>query len=103
MPPDIEDILVKMCVATAPREMCGFINADWETIPITNVHKDPTHHFQMAEKELIAAFTHENLIGMYHSHPCGPPQPSEADRKYAPPKLRYWIVTPDGVYEWERE
>jgi proteasome lid subunit RPN8/RPN11 len=46
-----------------------------------------------------------SLLGIYHSHPDHPAQPSETDRKYAWPWYSYVIVrvdrgTPDGLSSW---
>lgn len=90
----------------APFETCGFIvntpGGFW-VHPVKNVHPNPEHNFEMDPEEQARAFHELNIVGVYHSHPSGPPQPSAADRKFATPGLRQFIVTTDGVYEWSPE
>lgn len=101
--------LITMTRNEAPMEICGFIrrsalneNDEWVIHPITNVAQSP-NNFEMDERELIK-FYEDYLhlaVGMYHSHPRGRIDPSTSDREHAPDNMRYWIVTSDGVYEWD--
>ena len=78
-----------------PEEACGlligrlngFHAVTVHTIPIMNVLHSPTR-FRMDGKEQVDAFARmedENLelVGIYHSHPHGPPGPSEIDVREA--------------------
>lgn len=101
MPPDIEALLVEMA-RKSDREICGFIFQEWSIQPITNV-AEGERDFKMHEGELIKFFQNyfNDVQGVYHSHPGGKETPSERDIIYAPARLRYWIVTPERVIEWE--
>lgn len=78
-----------------PEEACGlligmlngFHAVTVHTIPVTNILHSPTR-FRMDGREQVDAFARmENeglkLVGIYHSHPHGPPGLSEIDVKEA--------------------
>lgn len=101
IPPGIESALTAMARST-PREICGFILRDYTICPIKNV-AEGERDFKMDDQQLIQFFQ-ENfnaVLGVYHSHPGGREDPSERDIIYAPARMRYWIVTPKRVIEWE--
>jgi proteasome lid subunit RPN8/RPN11 len=75
----------------APEEACGIIAGQIEgqiyqakaVIPITNQLRSPVR-FRMDPHELLTAFTQLEqqgweLLGIYHSHPNGPAEPSPTD------------------------
>lgn len=96
-----------------PHEVCGLIlEWDGEMVhrSIQNVSAVPQHRFEMDPDGLVAAYKEADLfdakvIGVYHSHPRGPAEPSKVDRDYAAlhPNLRQWIVTTEGVFEWSND
>jgi proteasome lid subunit RPN8/RPN11 len=101
--------LVIMARNEFPKEVCGFIrhssvngNQMWMIHPITNV-ADEVDQFEMDETELIDFYKNFQhlVVGMYHSHPNGRRYPSKTDTEYAPENMRYWIVTREGVFEWD--
>ncbi|OGO33940.1 MAG: hypothetical protein A2Z16_03555 [Chloroflexi bacterium RBG_16_54_18] len=78
-----------------PEEACGmligringFDAITIHTIPVTNTLHSPTR-FRMDGREQVDVFNQmENedldLVGIYHSHPQGPPGPSEIDVREA--------------------
>ena len=78
-----------------PEEACGlligrlngFHAVTVHTVPITNILHSPTR-FKMDGKEQVDAFARMEdedleLVGIYHSHPLGPPGLSEIDIKEA--------------------
>lgn len=101
MPEHVQSALRAMARSSS-REICGFILGDWSICPIKNVAAGE-RDFEMDQKELINFFqmNYSLVIGMYHSHPGGREDPSERDIIYAPARMRYWIVTPERVIEWE--
>jgi proteasome lid subunit RPN8/RPN11 len=103
MPPIVVERLVKVAQADRPDEICGFIMRGWEIYPITNVADNTSDDFNMDGKELIRAWTEceDDIIGIYHSHPCGTESPSDTDATYAPKDIRYWIVAGTNVIEWD--
>lgn len=102
MPDMVRSALTAMARSSPKREICGFILGDWSICPIKNVAEND-RDFKMADADVINFFTmnYETVLGMYHSHPSGREDPSEADIEYAPARLRYWIVTGSDVIEWE--
>jgi desampylase len=108
----IIDELVRQANEGYPNETCGFImklssgiNRNRHYIlPCRNVHKSPTHYFEIDHEELAAVYEKEqDIVGMYHSHPNGPDKPSPADKKYAPEGIRYFIVTRTHVFEYDTD
>ncbi|TYP93768.1 Proteasome lid subunit RPN8/RPN11, contains Jab1/MPN metalloenzyme (JAMM) motif [Fodinibius salinus] len=92
--------------ADYPNECCGFFYGDTgdrrkvqEVQPVKNAkegdqrqrfHIDPKD-YQKAEKY---ALDHDlDLLGVYHSHPNHPAEPSEHDRKVAMPWFSYIIIS----------
>jgi proteasome lid subunit RPN8/RPN11 len=72
MPDGIARTLVREAHAAAPNEMCGFIIARWNHIPIRNCHPDPERHFSMDEEAMLDVLTSDQkVLGVYHSHPRG--------------------------------
>lgn len=75
----------------APEEACGILvgvyqgdtSVSYHIIPITNSLHSRTR-FYMAPEELISQFIEMDkndlqLVGIYHSHPMGPAEPSGTD------------------------
>jgi proteasome lid subunit RPN8/RPN11 len=96
----------------SPKEACGFVvEFGPETGGLTyavqcrNAAKDPMHAYEVHEDDLKLAYAEKGwrVVGMYHSHPRGPAEPSHLDAKFAPPDtdLRYFIVTPGIVTEFQ--
>lgn len=105
--PALERALVALARAEAPREICGFIRKDPLTDdlvihPITNL-SEKDDQFEMDKVELIDYYKRwiDYNIGVYHSHPEGRREPSDTDIAHAPRGMRYFIVTFDGLHEWE--
>lgn len=77
---------------SAPAEACGLLGGRegdppvvLESIRTANVAEHPTRRFEIDPAALLEG--HESieaanlsLLGFYHSHPAGPPAPSETDR-----------------------
>ena len=99
-----------------PNECCGILFGNKETItriqPAKNVHTTPETHFELDPAALIAAHKAERdggpkIIGYYHSHPNGLPEPSKTDQASAAgdgktwaiigqDEIRFWLDRPDG-------
>jgi [CysO sulfur-carrier protein]-S-L-cysteine hydrolase len=75
--------------ACLPNEGCGLLagkeNRCRAVIPITNAHASPVRFLMQPEEQLKAfQWIEDNgleLLAMFHSHPTGPPGPSETDLK----------------------
>lgn len=106
MPDELARDLVGEAHSGAPNEVCGFVINDWDWISIPNCHPEPSRHFEMEEREMLAVLAdhRKKVIGIYHSHPRGTRGPSENDvvmmRNYTEHGFRFWIVTYNNVYEW---
>lgn len=91
----------------APEEACGLLGGSVmeniyqvnEVIPVSNVLHSPERYQMDAEEQWMAFQRFESLgkelVGIYHSHPRGPAEPSATDRAEA-----YY---PEAVYLiWSR-
>lgn len=94
-------------LAHKEEEQCGFIvNLDGMgpcALTVRNIWAgDRRHGFEMdpeEQREIMICHGHE-LIGLWHTHPSGPPQPSSHDLRFKPPGMRCWVVTPDEIVEY---
>jgi proteasome lid subunit RPN8/RPN11 len=93
--------MVGHALTELPNECCGvLVGRDGiieRMIPMASTHPSPNAYFMDPEQQ-INAYTEmeqrgEQLIGIYHSHPVGPPYPSHTDIKLAfHPEALYFIV-----------
>jgi [CysO sulfur-carrier protein]-S-L-cysteine hydrolase len=87
-----------------PEEACGLIAGKAgqvnDVMPITNEYRSQVR-YRMAPEEQLRAFERFeqhgwDLLAIYHSHPSGPPYPSETDINEATyPETIYLILFPD--------
>ncbi len=94
-------------LSTYPYECCGFLYGtdDGEHRTVQHVEKasnsrkgDQRRRFEISPNEYLhaerqAAHLGYDLIGIYHSHPDHPSEPSEHDRSQAMPFFSYVIVS----------
>lgn len=99
------DAILAHCAADSGVEACGLLighaNAVREARPSENVAADPARAFEIAPAALFAAIREERrggsvLLGHYHSHPHGGPEPSATDAAMAYDAVRYWIIVANG-------
>lgn len=93
-------------VAAAPdEEVCGLLlgreGRIEQAMPAANVCDDKKHRFELDPAALIAAHRAARsggleIIGHYHSHPGGRPEPSAIDAEMSRPG-QYWLIVADGV------
>jgi proteasome lid subunit RPN8/RPN11 len=90
-----------------PAEACGLMAGTVEgertivtrLVPVVNTRTDSAHNrylidpesFLRAQREVDAAGL--DIVGVYHSHPDHPCEPSAFDREHAWPRMSYVIVT----------
>ncbi len=84
-------------------EICGLIGGQDKQATtiysVKNIAEDPKHRFLMDPEEQIAAMramreTNETLLGIYHSHPDSPAEPSQTDEEMAAyPGVYYFIIS----------
>lgn len=95
-----------------PHECCGLLLGAQEHIDATrecvNMHGEPWHRFEIDPAALIAAHRSAReggpeVIGYYHSHPAGLPQPSATDRAMAAGDGRVWAIIGLGTLRFWRD
>jgi desampylase len=91
--------------AAHPCEACGLLFGSDGAItahrPAANVHPEPETRFEIDPPALIDAHRAmreggPRLIGYYHSHPHGPPEPSATDRALAGTDGMVWAIVGRG-------
>jgi proteasome lid subunit RPN8/RPN11 len=91
-----------------PREACGLLFGTEGQIaayhPAANVHASPETHFEIDPQALIDAQRTmrgggPRLVGYYHSHPSGLPEPSATDRALAAPDGMVWAIVGEARVE----
>ncbi|MFB6179840.1 MAG: desampylase [Halorientalis sp.] len=107
----VYDGIVEHARAGAPAEVCGILGGtvDDEECRVTtqfrteNVADETQTEYAIDPAEQLAVFETieqrgRNIAGFYHSHPQGPPEPSQTDRATATwDGYRYVIVALDGT------
>ena len=91
--------------SASPDEICGLLFGDAGAIddarPTRNVAADPRRRFEIDPAALIAAHRGQRaggvaMIGCYHSHPSGHPEPSPRDAADAAPNGWLWLIVGGG-------
>lgn len=91
--------------AEAPRECVGLLGGRAGSVlalyPLANVAPDPERAYRADALELLRAFKamrreYIDLVGIYHSHPHGPPTPSSEDVRLAQYGVPYLIADVRG-------
>ena len=90
-------------------EICGLLIGSGRierVVPARNVSTDPARLFEIDPAVLFAAIRAErsgqgDILGYYHSHPSGPPEPSPRDVDQAIADGRIWLIIGEGrVLAW---
>ena len=99
------DAMRQQVLTALPEEACGLVGGKDSRaeliIPISNSQHSPTRFFMEPQElyfglKLIDALDLE-LVGVYHSHPAGPPTPSDSDTaEYGYPEAAALIWSPAG-------
>jgi proteasome lid subunit RPN8/RPN11 len=88
-----------------PLEACGFLLGTVESngflvklaLPAANRNQsNPRHRYEAAKEDYVraeqaCAAEGMAILGVFHSHPDAPPQPSSIDSEFAFPEWVYWI------------
>ena len=98
-------MLIDLAAQAGGDEICGLLLADGEgvaIVPCANRAADPRIAFEIDALALIGALREERnggqrLIGYYHSHPIGRPEPSETDRQAGAHDGRIWVIIGRGT------
>ena len=108
----VVDAMLAEAAAAHPFEACGLLLGAGETVraavATANVHPEPAAHFEIDPRALIDAFRTERasgpqVLGYWHSHPCGTPEPSSTDRAHATGDGRVWAIVGQGRVGWWRD
>ncbi|WP_206435774.1 Mov34/MPN/PAD-1 family protein [Tsuneonella rigui] len=108
----IEQGLLALADSAYPLEACGLLLGVGDRITearsCSNVHPEPTRHFEIDPQALIDAHRAErgggpSVLGSFHSHPSGPPEPSVTDRAHATGDGRVWAIVGEGKVGWWRD
>ena len=98
--------------AAHPCECCGILLGEGDRVtgiaPARNVHTAPETHFEIDPADLILAHRAAReggpqVLGYYHSHPSGPPEPSATDRAHAAGDGRIWAIMGGGTVRFWRD
>ena len=102
---DMLETILAAAAADPGREICGLLFGTPDRIvavqPATNVAADPADSFEIDPAALFAALRAERaggpaVIGHYHSHPNGRPDPSPRDAAAAQAG-RLWLIVAGGA------
>ena len=106
------EAMVAEAVQAAPGEACGLLLGEGgrvlEVRPAANVALDPARLFEVDPQALIDAHRAERgggpeLLGYFHSHPSGPPEPSGTDRTMASGDGKVWAIVAHGEVRFWRD
>ncbi|WP_049928092.1 desampylase [Halopiger goleimassiliensis] len=116
VPSEIRDAVLERARDGRPREICGVFGGAFgpdrshvrSQYPAENVAENPHTRYLIDPEEQLAVFERfedrgEEVVGFYHSHPRGPPRPSETDVAAATwPDRSYLIVSlePETIGSW---
>ncbi len=110
------DEIERHALKAFPRECCGILTGRTvagggrrvkAVTPAENVHPSPLGHYAIRPESLLTAHQEARrrgleVVGYYHSHPCGAARPSGVDLRDAWPDTRYLILSVDGGAVLER-
>lgn len=105
----LKEALVAQAEAVAPHECCGLLLGAGQIItaiqPARNVHCHPATYFEIDPATVVAAHRAARaggpqVLGYYHSHPAGPPEPSLTDRTMAVQDNKVWAIVGRGEGGW---
>ena len=117
LPSAIREAIRERAREGRPEEICGVLGGAYEPAgasrvrsqyPADNVAEAPRTRYEIDPEQQLAIFDRledhcEAIVGFYHSHPRGPPRPSETDAKLATwPDRSYLIVSlePHEIGSW---
>ena len=109
MPRADYDAMVAHVRAHWPEEACGLLAGQGEAVRqvylVENIRHSPTEYEMHTVEQVRAMLEMEahgwELVGIFHSHPHGPPTPSETDVALAYyPEAVYVICSPDADGGW---
>ncbi|ELY45026.1 desampylase [Natronorubrum sulfidifaciens] len=117
VPTAVRDAILERTRDGHPEEICGVFGGEYDPdgrsrarsqYPAANVAETPRTRYRIDPEAQLEIFERleergEEIVGFYHSHPRGPPRPSETDVAQATwPDRSYLIVSlePREVGSW---
>jgi desampylase len=105
MTSELHAALLTEAAASAGAEVCGLlIGGDRidAIVPTANIAEDLERAFEIDPSAVFAAIRTERaggpkLLGYYHSHVKGPPEPSASDHAQAAGDGRIWLIIGQGL------
>ncbi|MFL0357435.1 Mov34/MPN/PAD-1 family protein [Erythrobacter sp. GH1-10] len=106
------DAMLSAARAAHPREACGILLGDGTGITqfteTANIHPTPETHFEIDPQALIDAHRAARtgglkVMGYFHSHPVGDPEPSRADRAESAGDRRVWAIAAGETVRFWRD
>ncbi len=102
LPPEVRLNLARWSQEAAPSEACGILLGAGREVERAVLADAATNarSFQLPPALLLAHAGDPHWIGIWHSHPEGPPELSEADLQGAAawPRLLHVLVTPSELH-----
>ena len=104
--------ILALAAAEPEREVCGLLFGDDRAVvaaeAAANVAATPADSFEIDPQALFAAVRAERaggprLVGHYHSHPRGQPEPSARDAAAAAPGALWLIAAAGEVRLWRAQ
>ncbi|SIR97798.1 desampylase [Natronorubrum thiooxidans] len=122
VPTAIRDVILERARDGRPEEICGVFGGEYDPdgrsrvrsqYPADNVAETPRTRYRINPEAQLELFDRleergEEIVGFYHSHPRGPPRPSETDVAQATwPDRSYLIVSLEprevGSWRWRED
>lgn len=108
---EVYDALLAHACEGAPEEVCGVLGGEGSIVTsiyrVPNVANTPRTRYELDPEEQLkaieAAESEGALLGFYHSHPEGPPEPSVTDRMQATWANAHYVIvslTDESVSAW---
>jgi len=101
----LQQNLRALAAASPAAEICGLLvgqgNRVLRLVPARNVAADPTRSFEIDPATLLATHREargqgQQVIGHWHSHPNGQPEPSARDAARATDNGQIWLILAAG-------
>jgi len=105
----LREQILREAEGALPRECCGLVEGVWEGETARAMSLYPAHNlspradrFEIASQDLFDALRRARaagraVIGCYHSHPGGKPEPSAADLAGAGEEGFVWLIAARNV------